>query len=439
MLEAIELGDAEWPYGEEWETRMRRWAKRCGRLIVLSDNQVHRAEGLLGIDAERCVQVSNGFDPELFQPLPVDRAAHWRRHLVDEPQGWRPGEEAGSVGYRAEDLKAFAGGPTLLYVGRFTAVKRVGLLIEAYARARLEFDHPAPLVIVGGYPGEWEREHPADTIERTGAEDVFLAGWHGHDELPGFLNASDVVVLPSVREQFGQVLVEGMACGLPAIAVDAHGPAEIVDQGETGWLVEPDDLEGLTAALVDAVNRPDERRRRGENAREVALERYSWPALAEEVAAVYEAARAARVGQFVQLSILTPPEPLLPFALRLRAPARAPGAPVCTSPRDRPSRSVCTTPAMSTTPAASPWSPDSTVTRPTRRCSAPCSRSRTSSTAAPRAPTRTPATAPGCCSSSPTSCCVESSRPTSRRPGSTGSRSASCPRTTSAAPSSRSC
>jgi glycosyltransferase involved in cell wall biosynthesis len=293
MLEAIELGDAEWPYGEEWETRMRRWAKRCERLIVLSDNQVHRAGGLLGIDAERCVQVSNGFDPEVFQPLPVERAAHWQRHLVDEPQGWRPGEEAGSVGYRAADLGAFAGGTTLLYVGRFTAVKRVGLLIEAYARARLQFEHPAPLVIVGGYPGEWEREHPADTIARTGAEDVFLAGWHGHDELPGFLNASDVVVLPSVREQFGQVLVEGMACGLPAIAVDAHGPGEIIDQGETGWLVEPDDLEGLTAALVDAVNRPAERRRRGERAREVALERYSWPALAEEVAAVYEEARTA--------------------------------------------------------------------------------------------------------------------------------------------------
>ena len=101
------------------------------------------------------------------------------------------------------------------------------------------------------------------------------------------------MVLPSVREQFGQVLVEGMACGLPAIAVDAHGPGEIIDHGETGWLVEPDDLEGLTAALVDAVNRPAERRRRGEEAREVALERYSWPALAEEVAAVYEEARTA--------------------------------------------------------------------------------------------------------------------------------------------------
>ena len=77
-----------------------------------------------------------------------------------------------------------------------------------------------------------------------------------------------MVVLPSVREQFGQVLVEGMACGLPAIAVDAHGPADIVDHGETGWLVEPDDLFTLANALVEAVNRPQERRRRGANAAE---------------------------------------------------------------------------------------------------------------------------------------------------------------------------
>jgi len=292
MLEAIEDG-APWPDGAAWAERMRAWAAQCRRLILLSGNQVHRAERLLGVEPQRCVTVPNGFEPERFRPRPVDKAAHWRRHLVDAPQGWRPGEEAGTVGYRAADVEAFADGPVLLYVGRFTAVKRIGLLIEAYARARGEFEVPAPLVLVGGYPGEWEGEHPADAIARTGAEGVFLAGWHGHDELPAFLNASDVVVLPSVREQFGQVLVEGMACRLPAIAVDAHGPAEIVDDGETGWLVEPDDRDGLAAALVEAVNRPEERIRRGERAREVALERYSWPALAEQVAAVYEAACSA--------------------------------------------------------------------------------------------------------------------------------------------------
>ena len=260
---------------------------------MLSDSAVARAGDLLGLDPERCVLVPNGFDPEAFHPRHVDHAAHWRRHLVDEPRGWAPGGGAGSVAYSEGDLEAFRDEhgetPVLLYVGRFTEVKRLPLLIEAYAAARPGFARRAPLVIVGGFPGEWEAEHPLEAIRRTGAEDVFLAGWHGHDELPAFLAASDVVVLPSVREQFGQVLVEGMACGLPAIAVDAWGPAAIIGHGQTGWLVEPDDRVSLANALVHAVNCPSERSRRGARAAAEALEHYSWPALASEVAAVYEA------------------------------------------------------------------------------------------------------------------------------------------------------
>jgi glycosyltransferase involved in cell wall biosynthesis len=179
----------------------------------------------------------------------------------------------------------------ILYIGRFTEVKRIPLLIEAYERARPGFNRLAPLVLVGGFPGEWEGEHPLETIKRVNAQDVYLAGWHEHHELPDILAATDVIVLPSVREQFGQVLVEGMACGLPAIAVDAHGPADIVNHGETGWLVEPDDLLGLANALVEAVNRPDERRRRGANAAADVADRYAWPALARDVAALYDEAR----------------------------------------------------------------------------------------------------------------------------------------------------
>jgi len=269
MLEAIERGEAGWEHGAAWAQRMRRWAAACERLLVLSDTQVARAELLLGIDPRRCVQVPNGFDPELFRPQDLDRGAHWGRHV--------------------EALAGFDG-PVLLYVGRFTAVKRVPLLIEAYAAAQERFAERAPLVLVGGFPDEWEGEHPTDAIARTGARDVHLAGWHEHHALGAFINASDVVVLPSVAEQFGQVLVEGMACARPVIAVDSHGPAEIVTAGETGWLVEGDDVRGLAAALVEAVNAPAERRRRGLRAREVALERYAWPALAERVAAVYAAA-----------------------------------------------------------------------------------------------------------------------------------------------------
>ena len=292
MLEAIAADPGRWPFAEAWAERMRAWAASCERVIVLSKTQVARAEQLLGLDPARCVLVPNGYDPVAFQPRHLDHAAHWRRHLVDQPQGWGPGGVR--VGYDEDDLAAFSDEdgetPVLLYVGRFTEVKRLPVLIEAYARARPGFARRAPLVIVGGFPGEWEGEHPLETIRRVGAQDVFLAGWHGHDELPAFLAASDVVVLPSVREQFGQVLVEGMACGLPAIAVDAWGPADIVAHGETGWLVEPDDVVSLANALVHSVNCPAERRRRGERGAEVAAERYSWPALAEDVAAVYESA-----------------------------------------------------------------------------------------------------------------------------------------------------
>src|SRR4051812_31664811 len=147
MLEAIADG-ADWPYAERWADRMRRWAHRCRRLLVLSPGQVDRAVTLLGIDPGRCVVSPNGFDPERFDHVDVDRAAHWRHHLVDAPQGWRPGGEEGSVGYDADAVEVLSRDPVLLAVGRFTAVKRLPLLVRAWARATPRFDAEASLVLL---------------------------------------------------------------------------------------------------------------------------------------------------------------------------------------------------------------------------------------------------------------------------------------------------
>jgi phosphatidylinositol alpha-mannosyltransferase len=67
-----------------------------------------------------------------------------------------------------------------------------------------------------------------------------------------------------------------------------------VDDGETGWLVPPDDEDALCEALVELVTGDDERRRRGEAAYEVARERYSWPALIDGLARVYDEVRDGR-------------------------------------------------------------------------------------------------------------------------------------------------
>ncbi len=297
MLERIADGPPpSWKHARAWERRMRRWAGACERLLLLSPSQMDRAVELLGVDPARCVVVPNGFDPAVFDRRSVDPERFWRHHLVEHPCGWAPGSDEGSITYEARNVAALHRGPVLVAVGRFTEVKRTPLLVRAFARARARVDGPAALVIVGGHPGEWEGEHPYDVVRDLGAPDVFLAGWHPHATLPEFFAAADAVVLASVREQFGLVLVEGMACGLPAIAVDRYGPAEIVDDGRTGWLVEPDDEAALAKAIEHCLTDADERRRRAARAFDDARERYSWPSIAVDVAAVFDEVAAVGAG-----------------------------------------------------------------------------------------------------------------------------------------------
>jgi glycosyltransferase involved in cell wall biosynthesis len=297
MLERIADGPPpSWVHADAWARRMRRWAHGCERILVLSRSQIERARRLLDIDPARCVVAPNGFDPLRFGPRAVDRRDLWQRALVDDPRGWRPGGDEGSIGYDRVQAAAVASAPVLVAVGRFTEVKRLPLLIAAFGRARRDTGRPASLVLVGGYPGEWEGEHPYDTIRRTGARDVYLAGWHDHDELTAFFAAADAVVLASVREQFGSVLVEGMACGLPAIAVNRLGPADIVRPGQTGWLVGPDDEAELAGALAQAIAHPEERLRRGAAARRDVLARFAWPALAQRLCTLFSEVADAAAG-----------------------------------------------------------------------------------------------------------------------------------------------
>jgi glycosyltransferase involved in cell wall biosynthesis len=294
MLEQLADGPPPgWTHAQAWVQRMRRWASRCVQVIILSPSQVPRAQRLLGIPANRLVVVPNGFDAGAFQRRDVDRASLWHEALVESPRGWRPAGAPGSLRYSAEEIHPLVTGVTVLSAGRYTEVKRLPLLIEAFARARDRARRPAGLVIVGGHPGEWEGEHPADTVTRLQVSGVFLAGWYEQAQLSTFLSAADLFALASVREQFGQVLVEAMACGLPLVAVNRLGPSEIVADGQTGWLVEPDDVDDLAAALGEAIGDPVERRRRGDLGQRVAFDRYGWAALAGRVADVLNVAVAS--------------------------------------------------------------------------------------------------------------------------------------------------
>ena len=288
MLERIVAGAPPgWHYAERWARRMRLWAQRCARIAVAPAG-VPRALQLLDVPRERIVSLPGGVDTDLFAPRDVDRAALWRRVLSAQPRGWLPNQPPGSVRYRDQEVAELCRGTVLLYVGRFTAVKRLDRLMKAFCDAQRHLDRPAGLVLVGGHPGEWEGDHPAELADRLGAENVFLAGWYQQDELPELLAGADALVVSSEREQFGQVLPEAMACGLPVVAPRSLGPAMIVDDGRTGWLFEPDDDGELTEVLVEVADSPVERSRRGAAARITARERFSWSTVSGQLASVFE-------------------------------------------------------------------------------------------------------------------------------------------------------
>ncbi len=303
MVEAIRRGDGvRWPYSAEWNARMTTWAGRADRIITVSPTDKQRVLALFDVPAEHIEVISPGVDQERFSPSRPDRSERMRlltEWLVTEPRGWDESGTPGTVRYTEADLAAFADDlPVLIFVGRFTEQKRLPLLLRAYARARREHGLRAPLLIWGGFPGEWEGEHPVTVVREEGIEGVFFTGWHGHDELPTGLGCADVFVGPSVGEAFGQVFIEAMACGLPVITSASGGPLAFVNDQPgrpNGWLVEPDDELSLTAALVESTTGPDAaglRAARAGAALEQVRARFSWSAAARRVISLYEEIRA---------------------------------------------------------------------------------------------------------------------------------------------------
>ena len=276
----------QWEHGEAWRDRLRRQARAADHVVVVSPADRALAVEVLGIDVERISEVPNGVDVVKFCPRSMsrqERRDHFRRWLVEDGQGWDETGVPGTVAYGEPELDRLLGpdgdGTVLIYVGRFTAVKRVPLLLRAFARARPRFLRPASLVVWGGHPGEWEGEHPVRVARDIGSDGVFFAGWWGHDDLARALAASDALVMPSVNDSYPQAPLEAMAVGLPVIAANSGGLPLVVNVDParaTGWLVPPDDERALADTLVDVVNRPQEITRRGSAALAYARTHLSW-------------------------------------------------------------------------------------------------------------------------------------------------------------------
>jgi glycosyltransferase involved in cell wall biosynthesis len=210
----------------------------------------------------------------------LDRA---RVHVV--PNGISVEDFAAPGRDEARKSLGLGTGPILLCVGRLARDKGFATAIEALAR--LESD--ARLLVLGSGP---ERALLEQTARRTGVSDrVDFLGSKPRAEVVHHLAASDVFVFPTERDEAAPLVpLEAMAAGLPVVASDIGGGAELIESGKNGLLVPPASVDSLARAIDSLLADDALRRRMGEAARERIVERYTIEAMTRQTVAVYELA-----------------------------------------------------------------------------------------------------------------------------------------------------
>jgi glycosyltransferase involved in cell wall biosynthesis len=242
-------------------------------IYTVSLEQSSNSRALQRVDARqfRAIEsVPNGVDIDLFHPS-ADGAAIRRQLRV-------PADTT---------VVAFVGGLDTAH-----HFKRVDVLINAVA----SLDDPnVHLLVVGG--GDRLQAYQDLASERGIGQRSHFVGWVSHGDLPPYLAASDVLVLPSDSvESFGMVLIEAMACGRPVIASDLPGVGSVVANGVDGLLFRPNDVDDLRRAITLIAADPSRGSTMGQHGRQKAIDLYSWHQIGERFESLYTDVLSESVG-----------------------------------------------------------------------------------------------------------------------------------------------
>jgi D-inositol-3-phosphate glycosyltransferase len=185
--------------------------------------------------------------------------------------------------------------PIVLHVGRMVPRKGVDNAVRGFARLVREHGIAGRLVIVGG---ESDEPDPVRTPEiarlqtiaaaEKVADRVHFVGRKGRDALKYYYSAADVFVTTPWYEPFGITPLEAMACGTPVIGAKVGGIKYSVRDGQTGYLVAPNNAEALGERLAYLLERPQLLRRFSQQAIDRVNRLFTWQRVSAQLAEVYE-------------------------------------------------------------------------------------------------------------------------------------------------------
>jgi teichuronic acid biosynthesis glycosyltransferase TuaC len=240
--------------------RLGLWAlSRADRVIAVSESLRRKVVEEYRMSAAKVTVIPNGVDVTRFQPMTRAEAL------------------------RGLELDSHAA--RVLYVGAINESKGIRYLLKAANRVTESLHRAIEFVLIG--EGEYEEGARTLTRELGIASAVNFVGKRPNSEIPLWINASDLLVLPSLSEGFGVALIEAMACGKPVVATRCGGPDDIV-RPDTGILVPPGDEAALAEALREILS--GERQFDPQRVRQRALDNYAYDGVVSRILEVYRKA-----------------------------------------------------------------------------------------------------------------------------------------------------
>lgn len=237
--------------------------KRCGAhytdtVVAVSEPLKEYLVHTAGIRADRVTVIANGVDTMRFNPT------------------------GPTAGVRAR--LGIGGAPVVGHVARLAPVKNQPLMVDAFAEARKRVPNAHMIIVGEGSEREpIEARIAANSVEAC----VHLIG--EARDIPEILREMDVFALPSKAEGTSMSVLEAMASGVSIVASSVGGTPDLLNHGECGRLVPPNDVSALANAFVEVLSSPTLRSTLGSAGRERAVRHYSETTVAQRYEVLYRA------------------------------------------------------------------------------------------------------------------------------------------------------
>jgi glycosyltransferase involved in cell wall biosynthesis len=245
------------------EEEHRQLYAAADHVVVLAEETRKELIGSFGLPPGRVTAIPHGGD-EVFTSVRRDEAR--------------------------KDLSIDPGARVILFFGTVKPYKGLEYLVQAFDGLRTRIPGVLLLVAGGARPSLPDEAAYYETLMadlRSRPDVLTVPEYVPVDRIGLYFSAADVVALPYVLTYHSGVLLHAYAMGKPVVVTDTGGLGEAVEEGRSGYVVAPRDVEALAARLQSILELPDRGAAMGRRARELSEELYSWKAVAQRHAELY--------------------------------------------------------------------------------------------------------------------------------------------------------